>query len=176
MILTALRALPRHWLVLALAASAAMLATAHGFETFGGLAPCHLCLQQREAYWAAIGVAVAGLAARRAAPSLARWPWPELLLALAFLIGGAIAVQQAGAEWKWWPGPEGCSGAKTVTSADILAGLNGATKPAPRCDVAAWRMLGISMAGWNALVSAALAGLSLWAALSSPPAQRRGRG
>jgi disulfide bond formation protein DsbB len=164
MIAAYLRFVARHWLVLALAASAAMLAIAHAFETFGGLAPCHLCLQQREAYWAALGIAAAGLAARRFAPALARWPWPEILLALAFLIGGAIAVQQAGAEWKWWPGPEGCSGAKTVTSADILAGLNGATKPVPRCDVAAWRLLGISMAGWNALVSLKLVALSAWAA------------
>jgi disulfide bond formation protein DsbB len=164
MISAYLRLTARHWPALALLASAAMLAIAHGFETFGGLAPCHLCLQQREAYWVAGGIALAGLTARRLAPGLARWPWPELLLALAFLIGGAIAVQQAGAEWKWWPGPEGCSGAKTVTSADILAGLNGATKPAPRCDVAAWRLFGISMAGWNALVSAKLVVLSLWAA------------
>ncbi|HET6970253.1 MAG TPA: disulfide bond formation protein B, partial [Phenylobacterium sp.] len=164
MIAGCLRFTARHWLVLALLASAAMLAIAHGFETFGGLAPCHLCLQQREAYWAAGGIAAGGLIGNRFAPQLARWPWAEILLALAFLIGGAIAVQQAGAEWKWWPGPEGCSGAKTVTSADILAGLNGATKPAPRCDVAAWRLFGISMAGWNALVSAKLAALSLFAA------------
>ncbi|MBW8816092.1 MAG: disulfide bond formation protein B [Caulobacterales bacterium] len=174
MIALALRVAARHGLALALLAAVAMLTVAHAFETFGGLAPCHLCLQQREAYWVAGALALVGLAVRRFSPGLARWPWPELLVALAFAVGGAIAVQQAGAEWKWWPGPEGCSGAKTVTAADILAGLSGATKPAPRCDVAAWRMLGLSMAGWNAVVSAGLVGLSLWAAAarrpSSPPA------
>jgi disulfide bond formation protein DsbB len=50
-----------------------------------------------------------------------------------------------------------------VTTADILRGLSGKGGAAPRCDVAAWRMLGLSMAGWNALVSSGLVALSLWA-------------
>jgi disulfide bond formation protein DsbB len=157
--------LARHWPAIALLASLAMLAVAHAFETFGHLPPCHLCLQQREAYWWASGIAVAGLAARRFAPRIARLPWPEILLALAFAVGAAIAVRHAGAEWKWWPGPEGCSGARTVTAADILSGLNGGGR-APRCDEAAWRMFGLSMAGWNAIASTVLAALSAWAALA----------
>ena len=155
----------RRWLAAALLASLSMLAIAHAFETFGGLAPCHLCLQQRTAYWAAAAIAVAGLAAQRGVPALRRWPLFEILLALAFLAGGAIAVQQAGAEWKWWAGPEGCSGVRLVTTADILRGLSGKGGAAPRCDVAAWRFLGLSMAGWNALVSAGLVALSVWAAI-----------
>src|SRR5512146_1723101 len=154
----------RRWLPAALLASLAMLAIAHAFETFGGYAPCHLCLQQRDAYWAAAAIALAGLVAHRTVPAFRRWPVFEVLLALAFLAGGAIAVQQAGAEWKWWPGPEGCSGVRLVTTADILRGLAGKGGPAPRCDVAAWRFLGLSMAGWNAVASAGLVGLSLWAA------------
>lgn len=154
----------RRWLIVALAASAAMLAAAHAFETFGHLAPCHLCLQQRDAYWTAAGVAAAGLVTGVLAPRLKARPWFAAALALVFLAGGAIAVQQAGAEWKWWPGPASCSGAATVTAADILRGLQGLDGAAPRCDQAAWRLLGLSMAGWNALASAGLAALSAAAA------------
>jgi len=53
--------LPAAWPALALAASAAMLATAHAFERLGGYAPCLLCLKQREVYWVAGGIALAGL-------------------------------------------------------------------------------------------------------------------
>lgn len=152
------------WLAFALAASVLMLAAAHAFETFAGLEPCHLCLQQRDAYWAAIGVALLGLVAGRFMPAV-RGPWFEILLALVFLAGAAVAVQQAGAEWKWWSAPEGCSGATTVTAADILRGLSGKAGRAPRCDEAAGRFLGLSMAGWNALASAGLALFSAAAAL-----------
>lgn len=152
------------WLAFALAASVLMLAAAHAFETFAGLEPCHLCLQQRDAYWAAIGVALLGLVAGRFMPAV-RGPWFEILLALVFLAGAAVAVQQAGAEWKWWSAPEGCSGATTVTAADILRGLSGKAGRAPRCDEAAGRFLGLSMAGWNALASAGLGLFSAAAAL-----------
>ena len=156
--------LSRRWLVAAALISAAMLAVAHAFETFGGLAPCHMCLQQREAYWAAIGVAALGIFASRAAPGWRSAGWASAALTLTFLTGGFIAARQAGAEWHWWPGPSSCSGAGSVTAADIARLMQGTAGAAPRCDVAAWRMLGVSMAGWNALASAALAGLSARAA------------
>jgi disulfide bond formation protein DsbB len=134
-----------------------MLATAHAFETFGGFAPCHLCLQQREVYWTAIGLCVAGLVVERFAPLR---PWVLAALALVFLTGAGIAMQQAGAEWKFWKAPEGCSGARAATAADLAALLSNKPMTTPRCDEAAWRMLGISMAGWNALASLALAAIS----------------
>ena len=147
----------RRWLLLALLISAAMLATAHAFERFGGFAPCHLCLQQREVYWAAIGVCAAGLALQRFKRLR---PWILAVLALVFLAGAAIAIQQAGAEWKFWSAPEGCSGARAATAADLAALLSNKPMITPRCDEAAWRMLGLSMAGWNALASLALAAMS----------------
>lgn len=156
--------LSRHWLAGALLASAAMLAVAHGFETFGGLPPCHMCLQQREAYWAAIAVAALGIGAMRLAPSLRPAVWAGGALTLVFLAGGFIAVRQAGAEWHWWAGPASCSGAGTVTAADIARLMRGSAGAAPRCDVAAWRLFGVSMAGWNALASVALGAFSAWAA------------
>ena len=151
----------RRWLWLALAISAAMLATAHAFETFGGFEPCHLCLQQRTAYWAAMGVCMVGIAAARFATLR---PWILAVLALVFLAGAAIAIQQAGAEWKFWSAPEGCSGARAATAADLARLLSNKPMATPRCDQAAWRMFGLSMAGWNALASLGLAAMSGWAA------------
>jgi len=147
----------RRWLPLALLISAAMLATAHAFERFGGFAPCHLCLQQREVYWVAIGVCVVGLALQRFERLR---PWILAILTLVFLAGAAIAIQQAGAEWKFWSAPEGCSGARAATAADLAALLSNKPMTTPRCDEAAWRTFGLSMAGWNALASLALAALS----------------
>lgn len=158
------RATIRHWLAVALITSAAMLAIAHGFETFGHLPPCHLCLQQRAAYWVAIGVSVAGLAISQIPLGVRLRPLICVILALVFLTGFAIAVRHAGAEWKWWPGPEGCSGSRAASSADLARLLGGGAMAAPRCDVAPWRLLGVSMAGWNALISLKMAVLSAVAA------------
>ncbi len=159
----------RRWPLAALAASAAMLAIAHGFETFGHLAPCTLCLKQREVYWAALVLAAIGVAAwitplRGRADRLV-----SLLLAALFVLGCGVAVYHAGAEWKWWPGPSTCSGSSGGVSADALYSLmHGGTVHAPHCDQAAWVWLGLSMAGWNAVISAGLAALSLWAAARRP--------
>jgi disulfide bond formation protein DsbB len=155
------------WPAAAAFVSAAMLATAHGFQHFG-YDPCGLCLRQREVYWAALAVALAGLALAylRKAPL-----WlVSLLLGGVFLAGAIVAGFHAGVEWKWWPGPASCSGLAptAVEVGDLVAILDGAKIRAPACDEAAWRMLGLSMAGWNALVSAGLVALSLLAARKAP--------
>jgi disulfide bond formation protein DsbB len=150
----------RHWLALALAAAAGMLAAAHAFETFGHLAPCTLCLYQRDVYWTALPIAAASLV-------VVRTPLAKLasllgfVLALTFLVGAAIAVWHAGAEWKFWPGPKTCASAGGGASAAGLAALmHGARIAAPHCDEAAWRLFGLSMAGWNVLISLKLAAWS----------------
>ncbi len=155
----------RHWPLLALVTSIAMLAIAHAFETFGHLAPCTLCLEQREVYWVAIPVAAAAMVAGYYTPLGRLAPYLGGGLAIVFLIGMALAIYHAGAEWKFWPGPQTCSstGAK-VDPGDIANLLKGAKVSAPRCDEAAWRFLGLSMAGWNALISLKLAFWSgVWA-------------
>jgi len=152
-----------HWPLAAACASAAMLAAAHAFETFGGLAPCHLCLYQRDVYWVALSVGVVGFVlgymrlvwARRAA---------DALLALIFLVGMGIAAYHAGVEWKWWPGPASCTGGGAVDASQLAAFMNGAKLNIPQCDQAAWRMFGISMAGYNAVISLGLTVLSVVAA------------
>ena len=155
------------WLLWALFSSALMLAIAHAFETFGGYAPCTLCLRQREVYWVAGSVALAGIIAQRL-PGLKPLAWMfNGLLALIFAVGLATAIYHAGAEWKFWPGPTTCASTGTAVSLDSLTAIaNGTAKiKPPACDEAPWRFFGISMAGWNALVSLKLAAYSALAAL-----------
>jgi disulfide bond formation protein DsbB len=155
------------WRLCAVLAAAAMLATAHAFQTFGGYAPCALCLRQREVYWAILGAGLGFMILVRT-PGGPRWrEATDWILALAFLVGCGIAIYHAGAEWKFWPGPQACAsaGAGQVSAADMEAFLAGEKVRPPACDVAPWVFLGLSMAGWNAVISLALAVLSAMAAL-----------
>jgi len=154
------------WRLCAALAAAAMLATAHAFETFGGYAPCTLCLRQREVYWTALAIGVAFMVIVRL-PGGPRWRQASCwLLALVFLIGAGVAVYHAGAEWKFWPGPQACASTGAgVSAADMDAFLTGEKIRAPACDEAPWAFAGLSMAGWNALMSVGLAALSVAAAL-----------
>lgn len=153
------------WRLFAVLAAAAMLATAHAFETFGGYAPCMLCLRQREVYWVILGVGLLFMVLVRT-PGGPRWRAATCwVLAAGFLVSCGVAAYHAGAEWKFWPGPQSCSGTASVNMADMQAFLAGAKVKPPSCEVAAWRMAGLSMAGWNVLVSLGLAVLSVLAAL-----------
>lgn len=83
-------------------------------------------------------------------------------VAAVLLFSAGFAGWHAGIEYGWWPGPETCtvSGGGSVSVGDVLAALDG-QRPVVMCDEAAWRLFGISMAGYNALISAAMAGLSI---------------
>jgi disulfide bond formation protein DsbB len=143
------------WLLWGAGLAALMLAIAHAFQYFGGLAPCELCLKQRDGYWAALAVGLIGYALARWRPMAGRGQL--LLLAVVFAIETALAVYHAGVEWRWWPGPASCTGVSThVSLADMSAMLSGTKLRVVRCDEAAWRLLGLSMAGWNALCALAL--------------------
>jgi disulfide bond formation protein DsbB len=148
--------------LLALATAAILAALA--FEHIGGYTPCPLCLQQRYAYYLGIPALAAALAlmgARR--PKAAA----GLLLAvgLAFVVNAGLGVYQAGAEWKFWDPPATCSSPGDLPTFDLKT-MNLDKVPAS-CGVASWRFLGLSFAGWNAALSAALAGGALWAALKA---------
>ena len=161
--------LTRWWTAFALAASLAMLGAAHAFERFAGLAPCNLCLKQREVYWAA--VAIAGAATFWAVFSRASRGTPRIasfLLAAVFFTGAITAGYHAGGELKWWDLPATCM-AVPSTTIDLsgLAALADGTaemKPIVGCGDVPWNLFGISMAGWNFLISLALAVFSLLAA------------
>lgn len=151
---------------LALVVAGATILAALGFEHLGGYPPCPLCLDQRYAYYAGVPllfVALVLLSAdqRRTAAVL------FVLTALGFLANAVLGVYHAGAEWQFWPGPTSCTGAQAITTSagGLLDTLK--TTTVIRCDEAAVRILGVSLAGWNALVSLLIAFLSARAATES---------
>ncbi|MDP1737068.1 MAG: disulfide bond formation protein B [Caulobacter sp.] len=153
-----------NWPLVAALVSALMLAIAHAFETFGGLAPCTLCLKAREVYWVALTVGLGLFLAGRFITDDRVRRIGGLLLAVIFLVGVGVAVYHAGAEWKFWPGPQSCAAGGAGVNLDSLdAILKGAKIKPPACDEAAWVFLGLSMAGWNGLVSLGLTALSVMA-------------
>ena len=145
-------------------ASLALLGGAHAFEHFGGLAPCVLCLQQRDAHWAALALAALILIAIFALPRL---PAPVLIglfagLTLAYLAGSGLAFYHMGVEWKWWEGPQACAAGSNsggFTVEDLAKSLSQAAS-GPSCDDVAWSLFGISMAGYNFILSLGLLALS----------------
>lgn len=138
-------------------AALATILTALAFEHVGGYQPCALCLLQRNPYYAAIPIALAAAAGTRlGAP---RWFSAVMFAAFAGLMGyGAVlAVYHSGVEWGWWEGPTLCAaaGGSPADSAAMLNALQGGAV-GPSCTDAVWRLLGLSFAGWNALISLAL--------------------
>jgi disulfide bond formation protein DsbB len=134
--------------------SAVTLASVYASQYWGGLQPCPLCLYQRWPWWIALALAV-----------LAFWPaFRRVILVLAGLIvwaGAGIALYHVGIEQQWWAGPTSCSGAATPGSLDALRAQIFAA-PIIRCDDIAWSLFGISMAGYNALVSLATGAGVIW--------------
>ncbi len=130
------------------------LSAAWYFQLVVGLSPCPLCLDQRLPYYAAVPVSVIAivLATRGSAGAARLCLW---LLAALMVVNVGVAVFHAGIEWHFWQGPTTCSGTAPVAVSDIMSALK--TAHVPRCDEAAWRLFGISMAGWNALIALALA-------------------
>lgn len=133
--------------------SGALLLGAFGFQVFGGLAPCELCLWQRWAHVGAIagGVLALALSGRLRAGAL-------VLGVLALLAGVGIAVFHAGVEQEWWEGLASCGGGgnSAATVEEMLTAIEQA--PLVRCGDIAWSFLGLSMAVWNAVISVLLAG------------------
>jgi len=159
--------LRRIWPLLALLASAAMLAGAHAFERFGGFAPCVLCLKQREVYWGALALAGAGLLVLklRSRPGLERLA--AAALGLAFLTSFAIAAYHVAVEQHWVAAQcEADFDLSEIAPMDWSGPL-----VVPACDTPAWTMFAISMAGYNAMISLGLAALSFLIAFA--PARSR---
>lgn len=158
---------PRNILIAAAGISAAVLAGAHAFERIGGLAPCLLCLEQREVHWTALTIALITLVATQIIKADRVMAAGLVGLTVAYIFSTWVAGFHAGVEWGLWPGPAACSGAGVsaapVSGDDILHSLNN-PKPlaGPPCEVAAWRLFGLSMAGYNVLISLSMAALSAY--------------
>jgi disulfide bond formation protein DsbB len=140
---------------------------AYFFQYVLGLPPCPLCLEQRIAYY--VSIPLAALVLLGVSVGSSRKVALLALLAIAgFMLWNAgLGVYHAGVEWRWWAGPQECSGALTDLSAggDLLKQLQNTR--IVRCDEAAWRFLGLSLAGYNALISLALAAIALWGAAAA---------
>ena len=134
--------------------SLALILGALGFQYLAGIPPCEMCHWQR---WPHIAAAVVGMGGgllvkngffgEGLATPLA---WCAVLL---IAVSGALGVYHAGVEWHWWPGPQACtgnafhfSGGKLDLSARVV-----------QCDIAAWRLFDLSLAGYNAIISLAVA-------------------
>ncbi|URW77032.1 disulfide bond formation protein B [Sphingomonas donggukensis] len=136
------------------------MAGALGSQYLGGLYPCEMCHWQRWPHYAAIAVALVAFmvtgGARRALVVVA---------ALLIATSGAIGVFHAGVEYGWWPGITGCT--STVQAGGSVEDMFSKIMAAPmiRCDVAQWTLGGVSLAGWNAIVSIPSALVILWLAV-----------
>ena len=146
---------PRLALLLAGLGSFGLLAGAFAFQHIGGLAPCQMCIWQRWPHAVAIALAVLALAIL---PGLRR-PLAGLG-ALTMAVSAGLGLFHAGVEQKWWKGPGGCSGGidpSGLSTEDLLAQIRATDVVA--CDEIVWDLFGISMAGWNGLISVGLLGL-----------------
>jgi disulfide bond formation protein DsbB len=147
--------------------AAATLAGAWFFQLVLDIRPCPLCLEQRYAYYLALplGLVVAFAASRGA-------PRPALLAGFAVLLLAALANAwlggyHAGVEWKFWQGPTDCTGPvlDLGSAGTLLQRLD--TVKVIRCDEVQWRFLGLSLAGYNVLISLLMAVIALWGIVSA---------
>ena len=144
------------------ATAAATLAGAWFFQLVLDIQPCPLCLEQRYAYYLALPLAllIAFAAARGAPRTLLLAGFAVLLLAA--LANAWLGGYHAGVEWKFWPGPNDCSGPMVDlgSAGTLLQRLD--TVKVIRCDEVQWRFLGLSLAGYNVLISLAMALMAIW--------------
>ncbi len=141
---------PRNTLLVIAAVAFATIAGAWIFE-YAGFAPCDLCLKQRWAYYAAIPLSLLLLALPSGPMRLGLYA-----LAILWLASMVFGIYHSGVEWKWWEGPTTCAQGGGLTGE-----LPDLTKPVVLCTEAAIRIFGLSLAGWNAVISLALAILAL---------------
>ncbi|MFA5900497.1 MAG: disulfide bond formation protein B [Hyphomicrobium sp.] len=151
---------------LALLVAAAAILVALGSEHLGGLVPCELCLEQRYAYYAGVPLMFLALVVLTAGQTRAA-ALLFILVALGFFANAALGAYHAGVEWQLWAGPAACTGSQPLTSnaGNLLDALKQTN--VVRCDQAAWRFAGLSMAGWNVIGSLLIAFLALRAANES---------
>ena len=142
--------------------AAATLAGAWFFQLVLDILPCPLCLEQRYAYYLAVPLgALVAIAAARGAPR------PLLLaglaiLALAALGNAGLGTYHAGVEWQFFQGPTDCTGpvGNLGSAGNLLERLD--TVKVIRCDEVQWRFLGLSLAGYNVLISLLMTAIAAW--------------
>ena len=142
----------------------ATIAGAWFFELALDIRPCPLCLEQRYAYYLSIPLAVlVAIAANRNAPRGVLVAG-LVILTLAALANAVLGGYHAGVEWQFWQGPTGCSGpvVDLGKAGSLFERLD--TVKVIRCDEVQWRFLGLSLAGYNVLISLLMAAIAGWGA------------
>ena len=151
--------------LLALLVPAGLLGGAYYFQYGVGLPPCEMCYWQRWAHMAALAFAAVALLAGRMPDRGRSFVW---LAALGILASGLIGAYHAGVELDYFEGLTQCAAhGSGASGAELLREILSA--PLIRCDEVPWSLFGISMAGWNAILSLAAALLVLWLSLKRPP-------
>lgn len=145
--------------LLALLVPLGLLAGAYGSEYWGGLHPCEMCWWQRYAHFAALPFAALAMVVGAGRDRALLW-----LAAAAIAASGAIGVYHAGVELGYFEGFTQCTAQASGSVEDLLKSVFEA--PLVRCDEIQWSFLGVSMAGWNAILSLSAALLILWLSLS----------
>ena len=139
--------------------SAALMLGALAFQHIGGMAPCKLCIWQR--YPHVVAIVIGGLALA----------FEHATLRFGIILAGALAtattaiigIYHAGVEKAIFEGPTACTSSSIdkLSADDLMNQIMSA--PLVRCDDIAWQLAGISMAGWNAIISLGLCALWLMA-------------
>jgi disulfide bond formation protein DsbB len=147
--------------------AAATLAGAWFFQLVLDIRPCPLCLEQRYAYYLVIALgALIALAAARDAPRAVLYAGLAILAAA--VLGNAwLGAYHAGVEWGLWQGPTDCTGpvGNLGSAGNLLERLD--TVKVIRCDEVQWRFLGLSLAGYNVLISLLMAAIAVWGIVKS---------
>jgi disulfide bond formation protein DsbB len=169
------RALPVDKILVGLAFLVALgtIAGAWGSQIWGGLIPCELCLAQRQAYYWGVPVLALILVLWNRLPIVV-WYVVVAVAAAIFVWSTYMGTYHAGVEWGWWPGPTACTGTGSPLSfSDLQAGTIARTVP---CDQVQWRdpILKLSLAGYNALISAGMVVLLLAAIVVQARCGKRG--
>lgn len=148
------------------------IAGAWWFELIVGLEPCPLCLEQRLPFYTGVPIAVVAFVLARSGRARSA----GILLAgfaLIMVYGAGLGLYHSGIEWEWWAGPAACSGGGEIPSdaGSLLESLGQGRVPS--CDEAPWRLFGLSLAGYNVLLSMALALIATSGAVRAlrPPSQ-----
>ncbi|MCB9992284.1 MAG: disulfide bond formation protein B [Hyphomicrobiaceae bacterium] len=141
------------------------------FQYLGGFIPCELCYGQRVPYYVGLPVLALTIALWRVIPVPARIGLTAIVAAI-FVWSIYLAVFHAGVEWKFWPGPTSCTGG--ASDGLNFSDLNnlGDTKVVP-CDDPQFRFLGLSFAGYNAIISLIISVLLVWSVMGQITRYRR---
>lgn len=148
--------------LLVLVGMIAVIGSALAFEHIGGYIPCKLCLEQRQPWYLGIPIMIIACLA-----VYLKWS-PKVVRGLMLIAGLIMAyslylgIHHSGVEWAFWEGPGDCgvvSGGLAENTDDLFKQLQETVGPS--CTEASLRVFGLSFAGWNALMSLALAVIAL---------------